>query len=111
MLSQFKKELADCISEAVDSKVEAEGGVNGSILEKAMNNLKADLYVKLDAITVRVNNETRMAATTGIDQRVKIASMNSFGYLSRRWPVPQAFQFPEGTTIQMAWRKCLVEQR
>lgn len=107
MLSQFKKELADCISEAVDSKVEAEGGVNGSILEKAMNNLKADLYVKLDAITVRVNNETRMAATTGIDQRVKIASMNSFGYLSRRWPVPQAFQFPEGTTIQMAWRKWL----
>jgi hypothetical protein len=47
----------------------------GSMLEKAMNNLKADLYVKLDAITVRVNNETRMAATTGIDQRVKIASI------------------------------------
>ncbi|KAL7477681.1 hypothetical protein ACHAW6_008667 [Cyclotella cf. meneghiniana] len=76
------------VSDAVGAMVEAEGGVNISILKSTLQEIKDEMFGK-------------------IENTVRVASLLEFHYKGTNWPIPESFQSPKETKRLQGWRKWL----
>ena len=108
-LVTFKEDLKQAVSDAVDAKVESEGGVNMTILKGVVAELKKDLFEKLESIMIKPSSTDApppdIPLVTG---PVKVPSRNQFVYNGACWHLPATFQFPYGATRYSGWKKWLV---
>ena len=96
------------MSDAVDAKVRAEGGVNSAILKDSLLKLKEELFGKIDTISYTQNNDlSRLEdlGTTSVEPHVQTANCLSFLYNGKSWCVPKSFEFPTGVTRLNGWRR------
>lgn len=105
----FREDLKSAISEAVDAKVESEGGVNHSILQASLEKMKEDIFTKMESISFKdSNNTTTLESDLPIvNGSVQEAGPFQFLYKGKNWCVPESFQFPVGITRRHAWKKWL----
>ena len=107
-VSQFNSTLRNAISEAVDAKVAAEGGVNQSILQTSLKQLKDEIFDRLSSISFKepVPDEQNgpNEFPDSIDPNVRLAGPFEFFYKSTNWCIPESFQFPAGITRLNGWR-------
>ena len=95
----FKEDLKQAVSDAVDAKVESEGGVNMSILKDVVADLKKDLFEKLESIMIKPSNaDAQLPDIPLVSGPVKVPSRNQFQYNGAFWHLPATFQFPDGVT-------------
>ena len=47
-ISDFRQHLSDSVSDAIDKKVRADGGINSSILDEQLKNMEALLLQRMD---------------------------------------------------------------
>lgn len=70
---QFRDDLKAAISEAVDAKVAAEGGVNMAILNASLDSLKDQLFEKLESITINASDSIPAETMPVVDPTVAVA--------------------------------------
>lgn len=105
----FKEDLKLAVSDAVDAKVESEGGVNMSILKNVVDDLKKDLFEKIESITIKpCDADAQLPDIPLVSKPVKVPSRNQFVYNGAFWYLPVTFQFPDGATRFAGWKKWLV---
>ena len=105
----FKADLKDAISEAVDAKVESEGGVNHSILQSSLEKMKEDILAKMDSISFKQSEDTAALGSDlpNVNGTVQVPGPFQFSYKGKSWCIPQSFQFSTGITRLHGWRKWL----
>jgi hypothetical protein len=105
---EFKSELRDSISQAIDDKVEDSGGINASILDSRILALEERLVTRLDQMGTITLPESRVDVN-GIDacSAPIVAKANEFFYRSKYWCIPENFQFPRETNRLNGWRMWL----
>jgi len=104
----FKSELRDAISQAIDDKVEDSGGINASILDSRILALEQRLGVRLDQLGCASLLESRVAVThIDASSAPVLASANQFLYRGKYWCVPESFQFPREMNRLNGWRMWL----
>lgn len=104
----FKDDLKRAVSDAVDAKVESEGGVNMSILQNVVDALKKDLFEKIESIMIKPSETDTQPEIPLVTGEVKVPSRNQFVYNGAFWHLPESFQFPDGATRYSGWKKWLV---
>ena len=98
---ELKNCLRESVSDAVDAKVRAEGGVNLTILADALLTLKDELFGKIESIAYVQNNhlsQLEESGRTSVEPQVQIANCLSFLYNSKSWCIPKSFEFPSSVT-------------
>jgi hypothetical protein len=110
-VAQFKEDLKQVISDAVDAKVALEGNVNLSILQSVVGDLKRELFEKLESITIKSSEDEAISSDVpllNLNSPVKTPSEFEFRYKGSMWFLPESFKFPEGATRYTGWKKWLV---
>ena len=64
-ISDFCRLLSDLVSEAIDKKVRADGGINSAILDKRLKNMEALLLQRMDDLDN--SNTHHVAVVPGAD--------------------------------------------
>ena len=107
------------ISDAVDKKVAAEGGVNSAILDRKLQDLQRTLAAKIDTAVDTAVKASQNSGTSS-ENAVVVSSDNvheptpyQFHYSDEKghmkyWCVPESFQFPRDATRLNGWRKWLL---
>ena len=49
-ISDFRQHLSDMVSDAIDKKVRADGGINSAILDEWLKNMEALLLQRMDEL-------------------------------------------------------------
>ncbi|KAL7538044.1 hypothetical protein ACHAXR_008244 [Thalassiosira sp. AJA248-18] len=107
-VSKFQDNLDKAVSNAVDAKVAAEGGVNMSLMQSSLAAMKKDLLDKMDSISLKKDGEAAESEDLPIlETTVRNAGPFEFSYKGTNWCVPQSFMFPSGITRLHGWRKWL----
>ncbi|KAL9181723.1 hypothetical protein ACHAXT_012066 [Thalassiosira profunda] len=122
---KFREELAEAVSEAVDKKVESEGGLNMALLTNKLDSMKKaitdDIAARIDSATaaggLNTNGDANTVATDNdlptVNDTANVPAPYQFYYpdekgQQRYWCVPQSFHFPKAATRSVGWRKWLV---
>jgi hypothetical protein len=108
-ISDFRQDLSDSVSDAIDKKVRADGGINSAILDERLKNMEALLLRRMDDLD---NSSTRPTAAApfagdGIDMS-GLQRRNLFTYDGKFWCVPKDFAFPIECTRLHGWRMWLM---
>jgi hypothetical protein len=103
----MKEQLKDSIFKAIDKKVKRNSVVNGAILAGAMQNLKRQIFEKLDQMSEIKHVIPTIPDMPIVEEDVNLAGPFSFSYKGSAWCVPESFQFPARATRQVGWRKWL----
>jgi hypothetical protein len=108
-ISDFRQDLSDLVSDAIDKKVRADGGINSAILDERLKNMEALLLRRMDDLD---NSSTRPTAAApfagdGIDMS-GLQRRNLFTYDGKFWCVPKDFAFPIECTRLHGWRMWLM---
>ena len=112
-LDDQQEAVCKSVREAIDEKVEADGGVNAAIMSKALRELRDHMFAKMDDLFAsrgaRGAPEPDLNAQPlpVVEDDVRIAGPWSFCYGGKFWCVPKGFQFARGTTRLAGWRKWL----
>ena len=105
----FRTDLNQAISDAVDAKVEMEGGVNHSILQSSLERMKEDLFAKMESISFKQSEDTAALGSDLpiVNGTVQVAGPFQFSYKGRCWCIPESFQFTTGISRLHGWKKWL----
>ena len=108
-LDRHSETLRESICDAIDQKVEAEGGVNSVILAKSLDQLKDELFRRIDTLGQRSRTPPSYEAPTlpVVESDVQRAGPFSFHYKGTSWCIPESFAFPQNMTRLAGWRKWL----
>lgn len=98
------------VSDAVDAKVRAEGGVNQSVLQSSLDGLKEELFERLESLALQSSNAATAPEgnASSIDPVARFAGPFEFKYQGSSWPVPESFQFASGMTRLNGWMQWLL---
>ena len=100
--------LEEAVSNAIDKKVKADGGINSSILDERLKKLQDLLMQRLDEVggTMASCPVEPEVAITG-NQIDILQRKNTFYYRGKFWCVPESFAFPSEVTRLNGWRMWL----
>ena len=107
LVTEFREDIRLAVSDAVDAKVSAEGGINMAIMNGSLEALKNDLIAKMDTLTISREDAAAMATLMEVKPVVRVATQFQFSYSGGLWCVPEAFSFPSGATRMAGWRRWL----
>ena len=109
-VTDFRADLKASVSDAVDAKVRAEGGVNQSVLQNSLDGLKEELFERLESLAFQSSNTAPAleGIASSIDPVARFAGPFEFKYRGSSWPVPESFQFASGLTRLNGWRQWLL---
>ena len=109
-ISDFRQHLSDSVSDAIDKKVRADGGINSAILDERLKNMEALLLRRMDDLDC--SSTRHVAALPGTDGDVLDMSgllrRSLFTYDGKFWCVPKDFAFPIECTRLHGWRMWLM---
>ena len=95
-ISDFRRHLSDSVSEAIDKKVRADGGINSSILDEQIKNMEALLLQRMDDL--ENSNTHHVSVVPGADGYVLdisgLQKRSLFTYDGKFWCMPKDFAFP-----------------
>ena len=106
-VTSFMANLKQAVSDAVDAKVAAEGGVNITILQSTLQQMKDEIFGKIESIQVAQDQflpEEIEAANFDLEDSVRVAGPFEFHYKGTNWPIPESFQFPKECKRMHGWR-------
>ena len=97
--------VCQAVSDAFDALVEAEGGVNISILKSTLHEMKDEMFVKIESGIMRhdKSHDIFKSNVVAIVDTVKVAIPFEFHYKGTNWP-PESVQSPKET------KDCRVEE-
>ena len=100
--------LEEAVSNAIDKKVKADGGINSSILDERLKKFQDLLMQRLDEVggTMASCPVEPEVAITG-NQIDILQRKNTFYYRGKFWCVPESFAFPSEVTRLNGWRMWL----
>ena len=102
----FHQHLSDLVSEVIDKKVLADGGINSAILDKQLKNMELLLMRWIDyrdhlnnfpAVAQPLNEEGHVLNLAGLRRR------NLFSYDGKFWCIQNGFAFPIECTCLHGW--------
>jgi hypothetical protein len=108
---ELKSEMKEIVHTAVDEKVEADGGINASILDNRLDAFESRIMSKLDqigptALQATANPQVDVQSVDAATAPV-VALDNQFVYNGRLWCLPKDFDFPYDTSRYSGWRMWL----
>jgi hypothetical protein len=108
-VDSFMDGLRQAVSDAVDAKVASEGGVNISILKSTLQEMKDEIFGKIESVKVNNNNASAELEQNDIPiaDTVQVAGPFEFHYKGTNWPILETFQFPKETKRLQGWRMWL----
>jgi hypothetical protein len=108
---ELKSEMKEIVHAAIDEKVEADGGINASILDNRLEAFEARIMSRLDQIgpTVLQATANPQVDVQSVDAAIApvVALDNQFSYKGRSWCLPKDFDFPDDTSRYSGWRMWL----
>ena len=102
-LDEQQDAVCKSIHEAIDTKVEADGGVNSAIMSKALKELQDHLSAKMEDLFASggargaPEPDPNAQPLPVVEGDVRVAGPWSFFYKGTHWCVPE-FQFAQDTT-------------
>lgn len=103
--------MKEIVHAAIDEKVEADGGINASILDNRLEAFEARIMSRLDQIgpTVLQATANPQVDVQSVDAAIApvVALDNQFSYKGRSWCLPKDFDFPDDTSRYSGWRMWL----
>ena len=90
--------LKQAVSDAVEAKVAAEGGVNITILQSTLQQMKDEIFGKIESIQVaqdQLLHEEIKATNFDLEDAVRLAGPFEFHDKGANWPIPESSQFPK----------------
>ena len=108
-VDEHTENLRQNIFEAIDAKVEAEGGVNSATMKKSLDELKDELFRRMDALSQSggMPSSNEALPVPVVESDVQVAGPFSFHYKGTSWCIPESFAFPQNTTRLAGWKKWL----
>ena len=108
-VDSFMDGLLQAVSDAVDAKVASEGGVNISILKSTLQEMKDEIFGKIESVKINKDNASAELEQNDIPitDIVRVAGPFEFHYKGTNWPIPETFQFPKETKRLQGWRMWL----
>jgi hypothetical protein len=99
---ELKSEMKEIVQAAINEKVEADGGINASILDNRLDAFEARIMSRLDqigpiALQAMANPQVDVQSVDAATAPV-VALDNQFSYSGRLWCLPKDFDFPDDTS-------------
>ena len=85
--------LEEAVSNAIDKKVKADGGINSSILDERLKNLQDLLMKRLDEVGNIGGSPVELEVAITGDQIDIQQRRNTFYYRGKFWCVPESLHF------------------
>ena len=99
-VANFRAHLKAAVSDAVDAKVRAEGGVNQYVLQNLRDGLKEQLFERLENLAVQSSN-----AAPAPEERALRGLLSSSTRAALGLHIQESFQFTSGITRLNGWRQ------
>ena len=96
------------VHSAIDEKVENDGGINSTILDRKFTDFEQRIIERID--NIRVSNTTAdanpriLVGDVNAGDAPVLATANQFHYRGRYWCVPENFDFPKDVSRYNGWR-------
>ncbi|KAL7553258.1 hypothetical protein ACHAWF_016513 [Thalassiosira exigua] len=104
-VAELKNGIKDAVTEAINEKVTLEGGVNQSLLQSSLEDLKEEILRKIDCLGSGRSSEYE-DLPPAVDG-VRTPRPHEFTYNGSYWCIPESFSFPIGVTRLTGWRMWL----